>query len=626
MANKYNWKDNYGFDESVYIVDWLSILGSKNIRTNLSTRNNPSFSRGVTSITNSVADTSTLYVILSSGIHTGSINYSVSSMSKPIVFIGDGMGNSISSKETNSIAYNQKIAFHNMSVNKAIYNNSSYFTLYYKCDIKFDAYDAYAAFVNCKLRTWGKVDNNSNSALSFINVLVTNLNNPQVNNILWDHCYISISSQAEVNLSASRYAAFNNCKFKIGLEPDYTSLSGSTAEELRASFVVRCKAAGLNVPAITEYGETLQAGRWVFSKGSAADGLVITGSEIHQFEIPRLISFGYKPERGDLISVTSDRNRANSFSPEYADNNALAVTNEGIFFKPSIDVSKRINASAKSNIIWLGEKSQVNLINIIHNFPKEYGIFVDSTPTLSDSVVTTIKEGKTYYVRSSNTDEATIVYNNVTYSSALLNQANIFFGVPGETSFTNFSGNAVVYEVIDNKAIHQTIQMRIVNKIPAGKILAGTSLASGYWYLVEHDLGQSNKTDYVTYNGVNYPVGGSFLASGTASFTKSGNVHLRRCWRDTFDYGSETVDKSFWENEQKPIWFDVRPDDLRCLMKNNNANASEMLTDAVGGYRASGHESFYNDILGASGVRIPAFPIKGTYMQLRLVITTQNPM
>ncbi len=616
MANKYNWKDNYGFDEPSMSVEYLSVLGNKNIAEGKGSRSTPRYSKGNVNVRTEVA-------VLSSGLHDGFCTLQASRCS----FYGQGMDNTIWDKRIVSSsphdpAYNKIFNMYNMT----ILNYPGVLTVpsLYQCDYRTNVFNN-QVFIKCKIRVPIAINNGSSNALSFIGTDIE-LPRTAIQNILYDKCNILILSQSDANLANTRYAAFNDCKFKIGLGPEYIPLSGNTAEELRASFVVRCKAAGFNVPVITEYGETLQAGRWIFSKNSATDGLVITGSEIHQFEIPRLIAFGYKPERGNIISITSDKNKANSFSSQYADSNVLGVTNEGISFKPSVDISKPVNTSAKSNVIWLGEKSQVNLINIIHNLPKEYGVFIDSTPTLSDTPVATIKEGKTYYVRSSNTEEATIVYNKLTYSSALLNQANVFFGVAAETSFTNVSGNAVVYEVMDNKAIHQTIQMRIVNKIPAGKILAGTSLTSGYWYLVEHDLNQSNKTDYVTYNGVNYPVGGSFLASGAASFTKSGNVHLRRCWRDVFDYGSETVDKSFWENEQKPIWFDVRPDDLRCLMKNNNGNASEMMTDTGGRYRTSGHESFYDDILGTSGIRIPAFPIKGTYMQLRLVITTQNPM
>ncbi|MDR0825302.1 MAG: hypothetical protein LBN74_09430, partial [Prevotella sp.] len=75
-----------------------------------------------------------------------------------------------------------------------------------------------------------------------------------------------------------------------------------------------------------------------------------------------------------------------------------------------------------------------------------------------------------------------------------------------------------------------------------------------------------------------------------------------------------------------PKWFDVLPDDLRCLMKHNNGLENEMQTDGEGNYITSGHPDFYNSILGISGILEPAYPVKGTYMQLRLVITTLNPM
>jgi hypothetical protein len=169
--------------------------------------------------------------------------------------------------------------------------------------------------------------------------------------------------------------------------------------------------------------------------------------------------------------------------------------------------------------------------------------------------------------------------------------------------------------------------VRIVNKIPPGNIVAGTALTSGYWYLVEHDTDQSNTTDYVTYGGANYKAGSSFLANGTASFTKSGNIHLRRCWKDVFDYDTETLDKTFWTNEQKPKWCKiVLGDTPRCFMKANSSKQNEMQADANGDYLTTGNPEFYTLENGDGGIAIPTFPIQGTYMQMRLTVTTVNPM
>jgi hypothetical protein len=53
----------------------------------------------------------------------------------------------------------------------------------------------------------------------------------------------------------------------------------------------------------------------------------------------------------------------------------------------------------------------------------------------------------------------------------------------------------------------------------------------------------------------------------------------------------------------------------------------EMMRGEDGKYITTGHPEYYNRILGASGVQSPDdIYIQGTYMQLRLPITTANPM
>ncbi|NDV96400.1 hypothetical protein D0T84_15970 [Dysgonomonas sp. 521] len=613
---KYNWKDNYGsqFDENVHKVLWASVLGNKDVTITNSTRGNPTCSLGNNYMYNPNGN-NLVRIVISSGTHTGNYN---SSNGKSYI-CGQGMGNTIWKKSL-SVTYPNNIYFYDMTLdytgNATLACNAS------GCEVKSVAENIYNSFYKCKLRVALSLGSTV-SNISIVGITIA-ANRYSANDILYDNCNIAITSQTDVNLSTTRYAAFNNCKFKIGSESGYTALSGTTPDELRASFVSRCEAQRYVVNPVTEFDYTaVKGGRWIFSNNSCIDGLVLKGSEIHQYEIPRLRAFGYKTERNDRINITTDKTKAGSFYQDIADSK-LNITNNSIQFKPSVDISTKIDTYAQSNIIWLGGKYQLNLIDIIHNFPKEYGVFLDSTPTLSNTPTTAIEEGKTYYVRSSNANEATVTYNGVAYSSALVYSNNVFIGVANKTTFVG-SANALVYEVFDNKALHQTIQMRIVNKIPSGNISAGTALADATWYLVEHDTDQSNRTDYVTYGGSKYYAGSSFLASGTGTFAKYGNIHVRRCWKDAFNYSTETTDKSFWSSEQKPQWFDVLPNDLRCLMKYNNGLQAEMQADNAT-YIASGHPDFYNSILGMSGTSRPAYPIKGTYMQLRLKINTQNPM
>jgi hypothetical protein len=610
---KYNWKDNYEspFDETVYKVLWASVLGNKGVSLANSTRENPTYSLGNNWMNNPNGN-DPVRIVISSGIHTG--QYSSSNGTSYVC--GQGMDNTIW-KKTLYVVYPNSIRFYNMTLNYT--GTTTLGCEAHWCDVKSVA-NTTNAFYNCKLRmeSLGSITNTSIIGLTLA------VSRYSANTILYDNCNISILSQSDVNLSTTRYAAFNNCKFKIGAsETEYTALSGTTPEELRASFVQRCTDAAYTLlTPVEEYGESLQAGRWIFSNNSCMDGLVITGSEIHEYEKIRLVAFGYKTDRNEILPITTDKTRAGSFSSAYADS-TLNVTEGAIGVKATTDISQKLSMPIRSNIIWLGGKYQVNLIDIIHNLPKEYGVWLDNTLTLADTSTTVIESGKTYYVRSSDSNKASIVYNSGTYTSALVNNNNVFIGVSTATTFTDTNGNAQVFEVIDNKAVHQTIQMRIVDTIPSAKIISGV-LTVGTWYLVEHANDQTNTTEYVTYNGSKYYVGSSFLVvSGATSFTpSSANVHLRECWSDNYTYGSN----SFYTGKQQPVWFDILPNDPRCLMRNNNNLEAEMQTDANNNYITSGHPDFYDLILGSSGSKLPAYQIKGTYMQLRLVITTQNPM
>ena len=64
MANKYNWKDNYGFDEPSMSVEYLSVLGNKNIAEGKGSRSTPRYSKGNVNVRTEVA-------VLSSGLHDG---------------------------------------------------------------------------------------------------------------------------------------------------------------------------------------------------------------------------------------------------------------------------------------------------------------------------------------------------------------------------------------------------------------------------------------------------------------------------------------------------------------------------------------------------------------------------
>ena len=443
-----------------------------------------------------------------------------------------------------------------------------------------------------------------------------------------------IVNQTSLDSYKNNYYAFDNCNFRIGSETEYTPLTGTTAQELRNNFVTRCTAAGLTVPAdITDYGITLTLGRWLFTKNQVFEGITWKGSEINQFETPRFISFGYSTTRGTKISITTDNNVPASFAPisslVYTD--GLTIAADSLSIAPEIDITQRHNLYIDSKIIWLGGKKKLTKIDVLNNMPYLYGVLIDSLPNLlcdsgQEVLSGNIEAGEMYMVRSKDTAEASVKYNNTVYSSALSSRNNIFRGVAGVTAFTANAGTQAVFKINDILG-YQSIQMRIVNKIPPDIITSG-DLTIFYWYLVEHDTDQSNTTDYVTYRGVNYKAGDSFVVvSMNETFTKSGNIHLRRCWNRNFKWGDAAGDLDFWQNEQKPDWFDVLPEDPRCLLKNNHPLSIEMMRGEDGKYITSGHSEYYNKITGASGIQSPNdIYIQGAYMQLRIPVTTVNPM
>jgi hypothetical protein len=278
--------------------------------------------------------------------------------------------------------------------------------------------------------------------------------------------------------------------------------------------------------------------------------------------------------------------------------------------------------------MWLGGKVKLTALDVIHNMPVEFGIMVDNTSTIDFTPVTSgsIQPDELYIIRSTDKQYAAITYNGVAYNTSLANNVQVFKGVTGQAGFTVTSGNPVIYKITDFVQ-QQTIDMRIVNKLPAD-IIKTEALLAGYWYFVEHDTDQGNTDDYVTYNGNNYYTGSSFLVqAGVTTFTITGDIHLRRAWKDNFDFENETIDKEFWRYEQKPKWCKlVLGDTPRCFMTANNSRQNEMQADEFGEYLTTGNPAFYNMENGDGGIAVPSFPVQGMFIQFSIEVTTVNPI
>ena len=582
-------------------------------------------------------------LIFSGGVHKGTFDLG-STVSTYRHFTGNGMGVTILGLSINqqapisggnsSTAYFRDVTLSELIHYISGYNGINHYIYFYNCEfltapaITTTALSTVYSYVTRskikELLSGGTITYQNNN--SFIGISTT-ISSIAGNLHTFERCNLIIN-QASLDSYKNNYYAFDNCNFRIGTETEYTPLIGATAEVLRETFVNRCIAAGLTVPAdITDYNITLPLGRWIFTTNQIFEGITWHGSEINLFEIPRFISFGYSTTRGTKIPIVAGNNTPASIFPNAQGSVGLIFGDDSLSIASNIDITQRHELVTESKIIWLGGKKKLTNIDVPNNMSQLYGVLIDSLPNLVDKEANNIVEaGEMYMVRSLNENAASIIYNGNTYSSELSTRNNIFKGVAGVNSYTFASGSPAVYKINDILN-YQSIQLRIVNKIPPDIITSGNLLAN-YWYLVEHDSDQTNTTDYVTYDGVNHKVGDSILVqAGTLTFTKSGNVHLRRCWHKDFDFDTEVTDKAFWTNEQRPEWCDVLPEDTRCLMQNNHPLSIEMMRGEDGKYITTGHPEYYNRILGASGVQSPDdIFISGTYMQLRLTISTINPM
>lgn len=466
-----------------------------------------------------------------------------------------------------------------------------------------------------------------NANNSFIGAVISTI--PTTQQQLFENCDVYLSTADILSNRTQYYFAFDRCRFRIIGEADYTELQGNTPDEMRADFVARCMAQGYNPPDNTEFGITNKFYRWVFTRNSCFESIIPKGSDIYLFEVLRGISLGAVSARSERIGVTTEPNVPATFSPAFPNTGSLDFQSAGLYLPDTDDITDLHFYSAMSNIISFGQKKQLTRLMLVDSRPAIYGVKADSTQDLfSNSPISpggTISPGVFYILRSSDKQPATISYNGATYSTSLNTRDNLVLGVAAASTYTAVSGNPVLYQVYDELQ-YKTLQVRVVNKIPADIIKTG-ALLTGYWYTAEHDSDPGNTTDYITYNGVKYYAGSSFLVvTGATGFTVTGSIHLRRCWKDIFNFDTETVDKKFWENQQKPEWVDVIDNDPRCLLRNNNELAHEMARDALSKYIASGHPDFYKSITGQAGILMKPMPIKGAYMQARVVISTLNGM
>lgn len=634
MSN-YRWKDKYSdyagrdFDTTDFYTSYRYYISPLGTRDGLGTRSSPRFSNQSLALASNIRGAAVLSgghynLPVTSGGNAGQLFLIGASKDATVI---DLLITVVSSVNWNAI-YANNIHFNSVSKILNIGTKDVIVFHFKDCVLNLDEYIQIRNLQYSILRNYGSIfwDNDNGTITTYRNnntysgLTLGSLEFNKIANLSINYkCNIQIS-QSDLSSYHSYYIGFDNCNFRIGNETTYTPLVGTDEDSYRANFVQRCEVAGLVVRDVSDYGVTKKVGRWVFDNGSTVEGAVIKDSIFHKHEQRLFVTLGHTSNRLEQIKITTLKNAINSVSSTYANN--LSVNENSIQLPIGTDITRNVTGYVDSGVIWLGGKSKINELNIFQNLRMDLGVDCDGTRDVDPTPISTIKEGGFYLVRSLNTDQAEITYNGISYSSSLITKNNIFVGVAGKTSFTIKSGNPVVYEVID-LAKARTIKMRIVDSIPVTQITSG-NLQANYWYIVSPD-NANNTSGTITYNSTIYPCYSSFLSVASAlSFTKSGNVHLRRCWQKEYNKDQEVTDKAFWTNIQKPVWCDIVPNDPRCFMKNNYDFADEMLVGNDGNYLTSGHPDFYNYASGENGLLIPTYTIHGAFMQLRIELSTLN--
>lgn len=508
---------------------------------------------------------------------------------------------------------------------------------------------SYVYFWNCicktpKLNSFGIL--RSYSKITYLTTEI-DASTPVVSATAFDRCDI-IADEAFFTARQDSYLSFDNCRFQFPGENDFTELTGSTPQQLRAGFAARAEAAGLTCNLVSECGEEdVKMGKWIFTKGNSYEGVIYKGSDIHAFETARGFFFGYSADRADMIKITNDVTKANSVNPNNP--NALVRTDkrqvvdfneDKLKFNSYFDLAEKQTFFVQSNIIPLGEKKEINSVLTPHNLPWLYGMAINSENNLMNGNGEEINPGEEkiengafYLLRSKDGLLSVATYNGKDYNSGLMiNKNNVIQG-SAVKYFTAKDGQPVLYK-IRNERQFQIVQIRVVNEIPSTPIISG-NLHSNYWYLVD---GGSGTNDYIEYDGKRYYRGSSFLTKSKLTFTRPANstVYLLRCWNEGYDNpDNEAIeeDKAFWANRQKPKWISVLPHDMRCFLKYNNPYQDEMqkdITDAEYSqgknfnYIATGHERFYNEVVAGGGIPKLDFPIRGAFVQIRVQMLTHD--
>lgn len=456
------------------------------------------------------------------------------------------------------------------------------------------------------------------------------------NKSLFDHCKIDFIEE-EILKYKGLYLAFNNCKFKLGSEIEATELTGKEEANYRADFLRRCNIGGIGI-------SEDDVKNWVFANEAAENGIVKTGSIIDDFQTAisnntnSTISFGYKTDNVQAINITGKKSVNIRTSIGSIDGEKMSSDGNIIKLDSNFPITHKATGSISSKVISLKEIQKLSSIDVLSNFPTGIGLGVTSEHAIKGEGVLVkdindkkkkLEVGQRYIVRASHEGEgaiqyASFVYNNGNYNTNLATRYNILIATDSN-EFTSVVGDPILYPV-PNPELYQTYEIRIVDDIPPTIYGKGQTLAAGYWYIVEPKDGIENGS--AKCGGIDYPTYCSFYVESNILVEELKDAVVRRCFSEEYSkeqdpFYNDTDGKS----KQKPIWFSVVGNDMRGLRKGNSIYEDEMQFDAASQkYIGSGYPDFYSLINGHTGIRLPSFPIKGKYFQLRVKVSSFNIM
>ena len=377
-----------------------------------------------------------------------------------------------------------------------------------------------------------------------------------------------------------KFTAFSSCSFLIGSEKESKPLVGNNSDELLADYIARCEAQSIDTTNIDYF--------FIFSNSSLDDQYRIRiESEIDLFGLKKGVYFGYEQPAEKGILIQEDM-AAQSFNNIEGVSKGIVIENDIITLNQDADIS--LGATKQSTLLVFDKVKSISKLGISFNLPNS-AFASTARPLYKVAIDETIKQGINYLVGSNNGAVATVMYNDVIYSSDKSTNNNIFRGVDGFTKLEDSSENTVLYMITDYVGI-PSIGIRTMIQ-PLRDNVTNKNIRKGYWYLVAQGS--------IKYNGINYLQNSSFLANDETTYT---------------DLGDSKVHEVFIDDEEQNPFVDVFVNKPTAAM----SNFSTIVKDSTGVLVGSSNPS-YTEFIDKGYIECS---LQGKIIQLKTGIITKN--